>query len=92
MTALDSKLPIAENELWRMPAIADVVKAVSSHRPYRPALGRDKALEEISRNQGILYDRKVVDACVKAFPLVEFQNTEPRQPRPNDGADSGGKQ
>lgn len=62
----------------RILGVADVVEAMSSHRPYRPALGRDKALEEISRNRGILYDRKVVDACVKAFPLVEFQNTEPR--------------
>ncbi|MBA7533782.1 hypothetical protein ES705_26026 [subsurface metagenome] len=47
--------------------VADIVEAMSSHRPYRPALGIDKALEEISKNKGILYDPKVVDACIKLF-------------------------
>ena len=47
--------------------IADVVEAMSSHRPYRPALGIDKALEEISQNKGILYDPEVVDACLRLF-------------------------
>ncbi|MCK4309709.1 MAG: PAS domain S-box protein, partial [Candidatus Atribacteria bacterium] len=41
--------------------VADVVEAMSSHRPYRPALGIDKALEEISQNRGIFYDPEVVD-------------------------------
>ncbi|GAG84051.1 unnamed protein product, partial [marine sediment metagenome] len=41
--------------------VADVVEAMSSHRPYRPTLGIDKALEEISQNRGILYDPEVVD-------------------------------
>jgi HD-GYP domain-containing protein (c-di-GMP phosphodiesterase class II) len=40
---------------------------MSSHRPYRPALGIDAALEEISQNKGILYEPKVVDACIKSF-------------------------
>ena len=44
-------------------SVADVVEAMSSHRPYRPALGMDKALEEIEKNRGILYDPAVVDAC-----------------------------
>jgi HD-GYP domain-containing protein (c-di-GMP phosphodiesterase class II) len=44
--------------------VADVVEAMSSHRPYRPALGLDSALEEISRASGILYDAEVVDACL----------------------------
>jgi PAS domain S-box-containing protein/putative nucleotidyltransferase with HDIG domain len=46
---------------------ADVVEAMSSHRPYRPSLGIDKALEEISQNRGIFYDPEVVDACLKLF-------------------------
>jgi HD-GYP domain-containing protein (c-di-GMP phosphodiesterase class II) len=38
-----------------------------SHRPYRPTLGIDKALEEINQNRGTLYDPDVVDACLKLF-------------------------
>ena len=48
-------------------AVADVVDAMSSYRPYRPALGIDKALEEISQNSGVLYDTAIVDACLKLF-------------------------
>ncbi len=48
----------------RIIAVADVVEAMSSHRPYRPSLGIGKAFEEISKNSGILYDPNVVDACV----------------------------
>jgi HD-GYP domain-containing protein (c-di-GMP phosphodiesterase class II) len=51
----------------RILAVADVVEAIASHRPYRPALGTDQALEEISQNRGILYDPEVVDACLKLF-------------------------
>lgn len=53
--------------------VADIVEAMSSHRPYRPALGIDKALEEISQNRGTLYDIKVVDACFKLFKEKEFK-------------------
>jgi len=53
--------------------VADVVEAMSSHRPYRPALGIDKALEEISQNRGILYDQKVVDVCLKLFKEKGFK-------------------
>jgi len=53
--------------------VADVVEAMSSHRPYRPALGIDKALEEISQNSGILYDQEVVDACIKLFKKKGFK-------------------
>jgi HD-GYP domain-containing protein (c-di-GMP phosphodiesterase class II) len=49
------------------------VEAMSSHRPYRPALGIDKALEEISMNKGKLYDPDVVDACVKLFKEEGFK-------------------
>ncbi len=48
----------------RILAVADVVEAISSHRPYRPALGIEAALEEISKNSGILYDSTVVEACI----------------------------
>jgi PAS domain S-box-containing protein len=51
----------------RILAIADVVEAIASHRPYRAALGIDLALEEISKNKGILYDAAAVDACLKLF-------------------------
>jgi PAS domain S-box-containing protein len=51
----------------RILAVADVVEAITSHRPYRPALGIDVALEEISRNRGIFYDADAVDACLKLF-------------------------
>ncbi|MBE3036125.1 MAG: HD domain-containing protein, partial [Candidatus Atribacteria bacterium] len=53
--------------------VADVIEAMSSHRPYRPALGIDKALEEISKNRGILYDAEVVDACLKLFKGKGFK-------------------
>jgi len=48
----------------RIIAVADVVEAMSSHRPYRPSLGIDKAFEEISKNSGVLYDTQIVDACL----------------------------
>ncbi len=53
--------------------VADVVEAMSSHRPYRVALGIDKALEEISQNRGILYDPEVVDAFLKLFKEKGFK-------------------
>lgn len=49
----------------RILAVADVVEAMATHRPYRSALGIEKALEEISLNRGILYDSEAVDACVR---------------------------
>jgi PAS domain S-box-containing protein/putative nucleotidyltransferase with HDIG domain len=51
----------------RIIAVADVVEAMASHRPYRSALGIEQALEEIINNRGILYDPKVVDACLQVF-------------------------
>ncbi|MGD9082315.1 MAG: PAS domain S-box protein [Desulfobacterales bacterium] len=58
-----------ENILFeaRILAVADVVEAMASHRPYRAALGIDLALKEISKNRGSLYDPKVVDACLRLF-------------------------
>ncbi len=57
----------------RIMGVADVVEAMSSHRPYRPSLGIDKALEEISQNRGIFYDPEVVDACLKLFKEKGFK-------------------
>jgi len=57
----------------RIMAVADTVEAMASHRPYRPALGVDAALEEITKNNGRLYDPGVVEACRKVFVKREFQ-------------------
>lgn len=53
-------------------AVADVVEAMSSHRPYRPGLGLDAALEEIIQHRGTLYDPAVVDSCVALFREKDF--------------------
>jgi HD-GYP domain-containing protein (c-di-GMP phosphodiesterase class II) len=50
-----------------------VVEAMASHRPYRPALGLDQALEEITKNKGKLYDPEVVDVCLKLFKEKGFK-------------------
>lgn len=62
----------------RILAVADVIEAMASHRPYRPAPGIDKALEEISRNSGILYDPHVVNVCLKLFREKEFSFEQER--------------
>ena len=54
-------------------AVADVVEAMASHRPYRPALGMKKALEEIRVNKGILYDTRVVNACTRLITKKGFE-------------------
>lgn len=51
----------------RIIGIADVVEAMASHRPYRPALGIDAALAEIQANRGTLYDPTVVDCCMRVM-------------------------
>jgi PAS domain S-box-containing protein/putative nucleotidyltransferase with HDIG domain len=51
----------------RILAVADVIEAMCSHRPYRPASGIDAALEEIEKNKGKIYDAAVADACLKLF-------------------------
>jgi putative nucleotidyltransferase with HDIG domain len=61
----------------RIVGVADVVETMASHRPYRPSIGLDKALEEVSHNKGTLYDQTVVDACLKLFNEKGFQFTEP---------------
>jgi PAS domain S-box-containing protein len=57
----------------RIIAVADVVEAMASHRPYRPALGIDVALNEIEKNRGSFYDDAVVDACLRLFREKGFQ-------------------
>jgi len=57
----------------RILAVSDVVESMASHRPYRPALGIEKALEEIEKNRGILYDDTVADACLRLFREKGFQ-------------------
>jgi PAS domain S-box-containing protein len=53
-------------------AVADVVEAIASHRPYRPALGIEKALEEIAGKKGVFYDPMAVDACLRLFCEKRF--------------------
>jgi len=57
----------------RIIAVADVVETMSSHRPYRPAVGIKEALEEISQNRSILYDPKVADTCLNLFRKKKFE-------------------
>jgi PAS domain S-box-containing protein len=57
----------------RIMAVADVVEAMASHRPYRPTLGIEVALEEIEKNKGILYDVDVANACLKLFREKGYQ-------------------
>ncbi len=59
----------------RIMAVADVVEAMASHRPYRASLGIETALEEIEQNRGILYDEVVVDACLTLFRAKNYQFT-----------------
>lgn len=56
----------------RIIAVADVVEAMASHRPYRPALGVDKALEEVRRGAGLQYDPEVVSVCTRLFEHQGF--------------------
>jgi PAS domain S-box-containing protein/putative nucleotidyltransferase with HDIG domain len=56
-------------------AVSDVVEAMASYRPYRPALGIDRALEEIELNRGILYGTEAADVCLKLFREKGFTFT-----------------
>ena len=59
----------------RILAVADVMEAMASYRPYRPALGIEAALEEIEKNKRILYDNTVADTCLKLFREKGYQLT-----------------
>jgi PAS domain S-box-containing protein/putative nucleotidyltransferase with HDIG domain len=56
----------------RILAVADVVEAISSHRPYRPGLGIEEALKEVTQKKGSHFDPEVVDACVRLFTEKGF--------------------
>jgi len=60
----------------RILGVSDVVEAMSSHRPYRPALGLDSALKEILKERGVLYDAEVVDACLRLSQRNELEFKE----------------
>jgi len=57
----------------RILPVADVIEAMASYRPYRPALGIDRALVEIMQKKGILYDPDVVDTCLRLFTEKGFK-------------------
>jgi|GEM_PF-1471815 len=59
----------------RILAVADVVEAMASHRPYRPSLGLQKALETIREESGAKLDPVAVDACVRLFEQSDFSLT-----------------
>jgi PAS domain S-box-containing protein/putative nucleotidyltransferase with HDIG domain len=60
----------------RILGLADVVESMGSHRPYRPTLGTEKALDEIRKNRGTLYDPAVVDVCLALFQDKGFHFAE----------------
>jgi HD-GYP domain-containing protein (c-di-GMP phosphodiesterase class II) len=57
----------------RILTVADVVEAMASHRPYRPGLGIDAALNEIEKNRGVFYDKTAADACLRLFREKGFK-------------------
>jgi PAS domain S-box-containing protein len=57
----------------RILSVADVIEAMAFHRPYRPALGIESALEEIYKNRGVFYDIEVVNICLKLFLEKRFE-------------------
>jgi HD-GYP domain-containing protein (c-di-GMP phosphodiesterase class II)/DNA-binding LacI/PurR family transcriptional regulator len=64
------------NFIAKILAVADVIEAMASNRPYRPALGIEAALHEISANRGILYDPEIVDICLNLFNQKNYQLNE----------------
>jgi HD-GYP domain-containing protein (c-di-GMP phosphodiesterase class II) len=61
----------------RIVGVADVVETMASHRPYRPSVGIDRALEEITAGRGVLYDPDAVDACTRLIREKRFELTDP---------------
>jgi PAS domain S-box-containing protein/putative nucleotidyltransferase with HDIG domain len=69
-------LGLKEDDIYlesKILAVADVVEAMASHRPYRPSLGIEAALDEISQHRGTLYDPVIVNACFHLFNEKGFQ-------------------
>lgn len=71
----------------RILSVADIVEAMATHRPYRPALGLDVALDEISRHAGSFYDADVARACLTLFRENRFVLAQP-EPRGSRGFDA----
>ena len=72
-------LGLKEDDIYlesKILAVADVVEAMASHRPYRPSLGIEAALDEISQHRGTLYDPVIVNACLHLFNEKDFQLKE----------------
>lgn len=63
--------------------IADVVEAMASHRPYRPGLGIEAALEEIQKNKGSLYDTEAAYACLRLFKEKGYELPDKSDPMPH---------
>jgi PAS domain S-box-containing protein/putative nucleotidyltransferase with HDIG domain len=57
----------------RILTVADTVEAMANHRPYRPSIGIEKALEEIRSGRGIFFDERAVDACLAVFKKKKFK-------------------
>lgn len=57
----------------RILAVADIVEAMASHRPYRAALGIDQALKEVHQGRGVSYDPQVVEVCLHLFTEAGFE-------------------
>ena len=57
----------------KMLAVADVVEAMASNRPYRPSKGIEQALAELEKDKGILYDTRIVETCIKLFRKKNFK-------------------
>lgn len=72
----DALLPEA-----RILAVADVVEAIMTHRPYRPGLGLDFALHEITEGRGTTFDAEVVDTCVRVFKEKGFAFDSKKTPK-----------
>jgi len=73
----------------RILGVADVMDAITSHQPYRAARGLDRALEEISRNRGVLYDPGAAGACLKLFKQKGFKFEEDTRERDQPGWPTG---
>jgi HD-GYP domain-containing protein (c-di-GMP phosphodiesterase class II) len=56
----------------RIISVADAVEAISSHRPYRPALGLEAAFKELEVQRGTLYDPVIIDSCLRLFKEKQY--------------------
>ena len=59
-------------------SVADVFETIGSHRPYRPSLGIQKAVNEVTQHSGLLYDPDVVKACLKLINEAGYRLVGPK--------------